>query len=77
MAKDEYVVPEWCKLKFDNHSKQLENLAVKVDELDKTVRNGISQRLASTHAHVKAQWVILGMIFAGVLGLLIKMVFEK
>ena len=64
---DENVTNKMCEERSGNILRSLEELHEKIDNLDSTVRNGLSSEVTSNNAHIKMQWYFLGAIIIGLL----------
>ena len=66
---DENVTNKMCEERSGNIMRSLEELHEKIDNLDSTVRNGLTSQVSSNNTHIKMQWYFLSAIIIGLLAL--------
>ena len=64
---DENITNKMCEERSGNILRSLEELHEKIDNLDSTVRNGLTSEVTANNAHIKMQWYFLGAIIIGLL----------
>ena len=69
------MTDELSEERHENVLKSLNDLHTKIDELDKTVRNGLSAQVTSNNTHIKMQWYFLGGILIGMIALVGRIVY--